>query len=276
MRPPADRSILDDIAMRRPWNLRVKAARARARLRLRRLETGVTVVIVNWNTGELTADVVKAVQHFSPLGTRVMLIDNGSSDDSRERFENWPRLTTRFLQRNAGHGVALDLGICWSRTDVTVALDSDAIPLRHGWLELAVDAIRDDGALLAGLRSRRGFVHPVYLAIDTAHFIRSRMSFQVHRDHPADGAIADEWGVNAWDTGELLTRVVPADRVRFVDPVPNRVAGLPGMTVGDVVYHHGGVSRGSDGCVSPGALTGWRHACEANGLVITDHVELVK
>lgn len=272
-RPPAERALLDDVAARRPWNIRVKATRLRSRVR--RIQPGVTVIIVNWNTGALTADVVTAVQHFSPPGTRVMLIDNGSTDDSRQRFENWPGLTTHFLPRNAGHGVALDLGVCWSRTAVTVALDSDAIPLRHGWLDPAVDAIREEGALLAGLRSRRGFVHPVYLAIDTVYFVRNKLSFQVHRDHPTNDGAADEWGVNAWDTGELLTRAIPKDRVKFVDPAPNRVPTLPGMTVGDVVYHHGGVSRASDGGVSHEALAGWRTACEANGLRITDHVELV-
>jgi hypothetical protein len=265
-RPPGDRSLLDDVAMRRPWNVRVKAARWRARLRVRRLRPGVTVIVVNWNTCDVTADVISAVQHFSPPGTELLLIDNGSTDASRGRFTGWPGIKTVFLRSNAGHGVALDLGVCWTRTKVAVALDSDAIPLRHGWLEPAVDPVRQGEALLAGLRSRRGFVHPVYLAVDTATFVRQKLSFQVHRDPQSDDGVADEWGVNAWDTGELMTPRVPADRVRFVDPAPNRAVGLPGMTVGDVVYHHGGVSRDGSGAVSAEAFTAWRVACDANGI----------
>ena len=87
-----------------------------------------------------------------------------------------------------------------------MTLDSDAIPLCRGWLDPVVGALRDGSALLAGLRSSRDFVHPVFLAVDTATFVRRKLSFQVHRDHP-DGA-PDRWGVNAWDTGELLTRAL--------------------------------------------------------------------
>lgn len=265
-RPPGERSLLDDLAMRRPWNMRVKAARWRARLRLHRLHTGITVIVVNWNTCDVTADVLRAVQHFSPPGTEVLLIDNGSTDASRDRFADWPGIRTVFLRSNAGHGVALDLGVCWVRTKVAVTLDSDAIPLRHGWLDPAVEPVSSGDAVLTGLRSSRGFVHPVYLAVDTAAFVRRKLSFQVHRDPHRGEGVVDQWGVNAWDTGELMTPQVPADRVLFVDPTPNRAEGLPGMTVGDVVYHHGGVSRDGSGTVSPESFAGWRAACDANGI----------
>ncbi len=83
-RPPAQRSFLDDIALHRPWNIAVKACRVVARLRTRSLKPGVTVVIVNWNTGRMVADVVRAVQHFSPTSTHILVCDNGSTDASVE------------------------------------------------------------------------------------------------------------------------------------------------------------------------------------------------
>jgi len=265
-RAPGDRSLLDDVAMRRPWNLRIKVARWGARIRLNRLSDGVTVIVVNWNTADVTADVIRAVQRFSPRGTEVLLIDNGSSDASRDRFQDWTGVKTVFLRDNAGHGAALDLGVCWARTRIAVTLDSDAIPLQHGWLEPAVESVESGVAVLAGTRSRRGFVHPMYLAVDTAAFVRQKLSFQVHRDPDRDEDATDQWGINAWDTGELMTMRVPADQVRFLERTPNRVPGLPGMTVGDVVYHHGGVSRDATGILSPESFAGWRAACRANGI----------
>jgi hypothetical protein len=263
-RAPWERSVLDDIAMRRPWNLRVKRARLAARLRVGRLDDGVTVIIVNWNTKDITADVVRAVQRLSPAGVRVLVVDNGSTDGSAAAFHDWPGITLMALRSNAGHGVALDLAVCASRTNVAVTLDSDAIPLCDRWLDQAVESVAAGRAVLAGLRSSRDFVHPVYSAVDTAAFVRRKLSFQVHRLPNLDGN--ERWGENAWDTGELMTSLLAPDEVVFVEPTENAAPGLPGMTTGGVVYHHGGVSRAVDGEVAADALEGWRAACRSLGV----------
>ena len=268
-RAPWDRSILDDIAMRRPWNLVVKASRLRGRIRLRSLRDGVTVVIVNWNTCEVTADVISAVQHFSPPDVRVLVVDNGSTDASVEMLRNRMGVETMFLHSNAGHGAALDIAVSSVRTRVAVTLDSDAIPLSLDWLEPAVAPVRSGRALLAGSRSSRNFVHPIYLAVDVAEFVRRNLSFQVHR-RPAFEGDTDRWGVNAWDTAELLTPRLPADRVVFVDTTPNPAKDLPGMTAGGVVYHHGGVSRTASGKVDADALAKWSATCAALGLAFLE------
>ena len=78
--------------MRRPWNLVVKLCRTRARLRVRRPENGVTVLIVNWNTRQLLLDVIDAVRRFSPAGTRVLVVDNGSGDGSIEALQAIPNV----------------------------------------------------------------------------------------------------------------------------------------------------------------------------------------
>lgn len=263
-RPPWERSLLDDVVARRPWNIVVRGAHmwARLRRRVRPLRDGVTVVVVNWNTREVTADVVRAVQRLSPAGTEVLVIDNGSSDGSRQLFRKWPKIRTMLLRWNAGHGVALDLGVCSSRTRITVVLDSDAIPLTAQWLEPAVEPIRSGNALLAGSRSKRNFVHPMYMAVDTTAFVDRRLSFQIHR--AAGVAPKDSvWGENSWDTAELMTPRIDPAKVVFVERTPNAVDGLPGMTAGDVVYHHGGVSRAADGGVADEALAEWRDACAA-------------
>lgn len=264
-RTPAQRSVLDDIVLTRPWNILVKALRLRARLRQSELEPGVTVIVVNWNTVEITSDVLRAVQRLSPAGTRVLLIDNGSTDGSRVRFEHWPGLDTVLLPSNAGHGAALDIGVLSVQTTVAVTLDSDAVPLRAGWLEPAVGPLLSGDALLAGVRSTRNFVHPVYLAIDTATFVRRRLSFQLHKTRRAPGE-PEDWGRNAWDTAELLIAHFEPTEVRFVEGSPNTVPGLRGGSVSDVVYHHGGVTLNNQDGVPDEVLTEWRDACRALGM----------
>jgi hypothetical protein len=267
-RSPGERSILDDMAVRRPWNLVVKAARSSARARLRWLRPGVTVIIVNWNTRDVTADVVRAVQRLSPPETRVLLIDNGSTDGSRELFRTWPGIRFVALPSNAGHGVALDLGVCLTRTVIAVTLDSDAIPLRTGWLEPATVPLLRCRAKLAGLQSSRGFVHPVYLAVDVETFVRRNLSFQVHRD-PSAAVDDEEYGVNVWDAAEWMFRSFAASEMCFVSSRLGVVDGSAGQQlVGDVVYHHGGLSRSQEGGVSPEGLAEWRRACR----VVRDNV----
>jgi hypothetical protein len=253
--------------MRRPWNLAVKASRrvGLARSLLGARADGVTVVIVSWNTKEVVADVIEAVRRFSPPSTAVLVVDNGSTDGTRALLRSWPGIRRILLPRNTNHGVALDIAMGQVATRVAVVLDSDAIPLGPGWLDPVVTPIESDQADLAGSRARRGFVHPMYLAVNVQELLREHWSFQVHvaPETPPEGRI---WGENAWDTAELLTPRLDPRRVTFVERTENAAPGLPGMTAGGVVYHHGGVSRVADGGATPAALASWRAACEALGV----------
>lgn len=268
VRSPGERSWLDDIAARRPWNLAVKAARRRAKLRLGRLSPGITVIIVSWNTREVTADTLGAVLRFSPPGTPVLVIDNASTDGSREMLRSFSGLRTLMLPVNVGHGLALDLGVCLSRTTVALTLDSDALPLRSDWLDAAAGPVLRGEVPLVGVRARRNFAHPFYLAVDVRTFVSRKLSFQVHRS-PAAERGREAWGTDAWDTGELMTVALRPDEVAFVERTDNAVSGLPGMTAAGVVYHHGGVSRAGDGSVTQDALDGWRLARQALGVDAT-------
>jgi hypothetical protein len=251
--------------MRRPWNVCVKLARTQARLRLRRRQDGVTVVIVNWNTKDMLADVLAAVHAYSPPEVRVLVVDNGSTDGSREMLRRDDSVATIFLWSNAGHGAALDLGVLAAKTSVAVTLDSDAIPFTDDWLTQIVEPVRHGHALLAGQRSSRDFVHPVYAAVDVNEFVRRGLSFQAHR---LPGLTEDtvQWGENAWDTGELMTTRLPATSVVFVEGTENPVSGLRGGTAGGVVYHHGGVTRMLDASSPGDALEEWTDACNRLGI----------
>jgi len=259
---PWDSSVVDDIADNRPWNLVVRALRCRARMRLRGLRPGSTVVIVNWNTAPLLRVVVPMVDARSSADVAVMVVDNGSSDDSVGYARSLgARVRCLRLPTNVGHAIALDIATLVCRTEVVVTLDSDAFPIDDGWLDVVRAPLRT-GAVVAGLRSSRSFVHPVFMAVDVAAFVRERLSFQLHRtDHPGEEEL---WGVNRWDTAELLSSRVGPERLGFLEPRPRRDLGLPGMTVGGVVYHHGGMSRDASGRqLTPAAIEGFERAVEA-------------
>ena len=241
---PWESSILDDLADKRPWNLLLKATRLCALFRLRSDERGaVTVLIVNWETAAETATTLAAVRRFSPPGTRMLVLDNASSDGSAERFRQLdPGLRVHRLPVNVGHPIAMDLGTHLARTELVVTLDSDAFPLGEGWLSPVVAPFDDPSVVLAGTTSKRGFVHPMYSCVRRSAFVRRRLSWQLWsvRDHDLDSLV---FGEERFDAGELMTPRLAPHEVVFLERTPNRVDGLPGMTVADCVYHHGGVTR---------------------------------
>lgn len=261
---PWHSTLREDLRDNRPWNIAFKAARELALLRVPFLSDGTTVVIVNWNTLPMLREVIDRVKLLGEPKTRILIVDNGSTDGSREWLRTQHDLQRLLLPVNVGHALGLDFAMCRVRTKVALTLDSDAFPLRKGWMLPALDPVREGRAVLAGLRSSRNFVHPVYLAMNTAAFLRRRLSFQLHY-LPTAFAEEKRWGENAWDTGELMTQRLRPSEVSFVERGPNLASGLPGMTVADVVYHHGGVTRlsGGFGPIEEIVITDWRAALES-------------
>jgi glycosyltransferase involved in cell wall biosynthesis len=227
----------------------VKATRLWARVRLPRdRRGGVTVLVVNWETGRETATTLSAVRFFSPPGTEILVIDNASHDGSVERFRRLdPTIRVVRLPTNVGHALALDLGIHLAATELVVTLDSDAFPLGQGWLEPVTAPFADPSVVIAGSASRRGFAHPMYSCVRREAFVKRKLSWQAWRAHERDL----EWGEGRFDAGELMTRRLRSEEVVLVPRSANRVDGLPGMTVADRVYHHGGVARAVAGMCEP-------------------------
>jgi hypothetical protein len=265
-RPPAwEADLADDLAFNRPWNVLIKALRIRARLAQRRLRRGETIIIVNWNTLPVLKDTLHAVRSLTSPDVKLMVVDNGSTDGSQDWLRTRDDIRLVALPENAGHAVALDIGVLLCRTETAITLDSDAVPLRADWLEQVLDPLRQEGVVLAGLRSSRDFVHPVFSALSVKEFVRRKLSFQVWQ---LPGIAQDEriWGENCWDTAELMTARLDEHEVVFVDRTPNPVSGLPGMTTGDVVYHHGGVTRATEETahdLTDSSYQGWREALES-------------
>ena len=95
--------------------------------------TGVSVVIVNYRTPELS--VVAAESALDDGAIRVVIVDNASGDGSAGTFRALPDSRLHVLEhdRNAGFGTAANLGAHEADGEVVVFLNSDA-RLRPGAL----------------------------------------------------------------------------------------------------------------------------------------------
>ena len=216
-------ALRDRIAINLHWRTLVPARFAWASRRQGRLVPGVTVCTVNYNGVEFLPHLVSAVRRFSPVGTRLLVVDNASADGSVRwlRDNHVPHIR---CHANLRHELGMQIAVLSARTEHVVILDVDAFPISEQWLPAVIEPLRK-GAKLAGVRTYREFVHPSYLALRTADFIASRASFRPGRD--SDGT---------WlEPAERMARTLqPAHYIEVQGPGP---AG--GQVYGDgLVFHN--------------------------------------
>jgi GT2 family glycosyltransferase len=87
----------------------------------------LSVIIVNWNRAD---DVTRAVQHLGGLNglcSDIIVVDNGSTDDSVERLRALGSIRLVTASANLGPAGARNLGIEAARNKYLFFLDSDAV-----------------------------------------------------------------------------------------------------------------------------------------------------
>lgn len=219
------------IAQMLGWHVARPLLRARAHRRAGALRPGgVTVVTVNWNSWDHLAVLIEVVMRRSPPDTEILVIDNGSVDESRDRLSAYPEVSAVMLPANLGHDLALDLGVLLSDSEYVVALDVDAFPLHDRWLEELLAPL-DAGARISGARLNREYVHPCCWAMRTARFVEQGHSFRADYQPRAPGRDA------SGDLGEFMSER-EAPHLHFFDPTSQRGPGDVGTVFGDLVYHN--------------------------------------
>jgi len=213
------------------WRVAVPALRARARRRLDRLQPGAaTVVTVNWSSWPFLKVLIEMVRRQSPANTRIIAVDNGSEDESRQRIRELPGVDGLLLPANVGHELAMDLGVLLAETEYVVGLDVDAFPLRDDWLEQLLAPL-SEGAQVSGARLNRSYVHPCCWAMRKARFIERGHSFRSHYVPRSEGRDA------SGDVGEAIS-TAEAPALRFFEPTSQRGPGDVGTVFGEIVYHN--------------------------------------
>lgn len=229
--PVSDRPAARKVAQILGWRIAVPALRARARRRLGRLQPGAaTIVTVNWNSWPHLEVLIDVVRRRSPVGTRIIAVDNGSVDGSRGRIAAAEGVRGLLLPANVGHELAMDLGVLLAETEFVVALDVDAFPLHDDWLERLLAPL-SDGAQVAGARLNREYVHPCCWAMRKARFVEQSHSFRAHYVPRSEGRDA------SGDVGEEIS-AAEAPNLHFFEVTSQRGPGDVGTVFGDLVYHN--------------------------------------
>ena len=112
---------------------------------------GVSIVIVNFNAREYIFKLLGSVRGFikyEPL--EVIVIDNFSTDGSREELQRCEWFKYIKEESNITHGPALHRGILESKHEYVLTLDADTLILKEGLIERFLDAVRQDNVFAAG------------------------------------------------------------------------------------------------------------------------------
>jgi glycosyltransferase involved in cell wall biosynthesis len=213
------------------WLTLVPALRLRSRRRLPQLRPGaVTIVTVNWNSSRYLEVLLRLVRRRSPPSTCILVVDNGSTDDSRALLARHTDVDVVELPLNVGHELALDIGFLQTDTEYVVALDVDAFPLHDRWLDELLAPL-SAGYEISGARLNREYVHPCCLAMRTERFVQRKHSFRSHYqprvgDQDASGDVGEEMSLRE------------AGRLFLFEPTSQRGPGDVGTVFGEFVYHN--------------------------------------
>lgn len=107
----------------------------------------VSVIIVNYNTKQMTLDCINSIfEKTFDVDFEVILVDNNSTDGSREVFDSDSRIKYFYLNENLGFGKANNYGFERAVGEYVFCLNSDTILLNNAIFEFFKFA-KDSGHL---------------------------------------------------------------------------------------------------------------------------------
>ncbi|MEW6048922.1 MAG: glycosyltransferase, partial [Bacillota bacterium] len=122
----------------------------------------VRVVVVNWNQWRTTVGTLQALERIEYPRFEVVVVDNGSSDDSADRLAAWlasrPGMSLTRLPENRGFAGGVNAGILagmaraaeTARADYFWLLNNDAVPEPSALGHLVMALEQDSSAAAAG------------------------------------------------------------------------------------------------------------------------------
>jgi glycosyltransferase involved in cell wall biosynthesis len=108
----------------------------------------ITVLITTYNYGQFVEQAVDSVlaQEFPPERVQILVVDDGSTDDTTERVKKYGARVEYFHKPNGGQASALNFGFARARGEIIALLDADDFCL-PGKLARIAEAFEQNPAL---------------------------------------------------------------------------------------------------------------------------------
>ncbi|MDJ0593517.1 MAG: glycosyltransferase [Pleurocapsa sp. MO_226.B13] len=85
----------------------------------------VSVIICNYNYGRFISQAIDSVLNQTYKNFELIVVDDGSTDNSRQVIESYNTQIIALFQKNAGQGAAFNTGIAEAKGELICFLDSD-------------------------------------------------------------------------------------------------------------------------------------------------------
>jgi glycosyltransferase involved in cell wall biosynthesis len=108
----------------------------------------ITVLITTYNYGQFIEEAIDSVlsQDFQLEKVQILVVDDGSTDDTSERVKKYGSRVEYFYKLNGGQASALNFGFAHARGEIIALLDADDLFL-PGKLARLAEAFKKDPAL---------------------------------------------------------------------------------------------------------------------------------
>jgi len=133
------------------------------------------VVIPAWNAWETTRTCLEALKETLGPHDTVIVVDNGSRDETPHGLQSFPWVKVITLPENQGFAGGCNAGARAAEAEVIVFLNNDTIPF-GAWLRDIRGAFRDSAVAAAGPRSNA--VSGVQLVREVSYDSRDRSSIE--------------------------------------------------------------------------------------------------
>jgi N-acetylglucosaminyl-diphospho-decaprenol L-rhamnosyltransferase len=183
----------------------------------------LTVVITNWETPDYTIRSATAVIDDGVPANRIVVVDNGSRDDSVSRFEReLPDCRLVVLPENVGFARAANAGVAALDGSAYLIVNNDAFVHRPGSIQRMLDAFADErvGIVVPRLLNPDRTLQPTVKPLDTPAVSLARATglsrlipnrwqprWSTHWDHRSSRV------VSAADGAVLLVRAEPWEQL---------------------------------------------------------------
>jgi glycosyltransferase involved in cell wall biosynthesis len=131
----------------------------------------VDILISNHNYGEYLEDAIESARSQTHPNVKVVVVDDGSTDDSRDRLRRYGDRVEIVLKENGGQASAFNAGMARAHGDLVIFLDSDDVLCQHAAAAVA-DVFAADPAL-SRVQFRLAVIdaagHPTGVTKPTAH-----------------------------------------------------------------------------------------------------------
>lgn len=157
----------------------------------------IDIVCVNWNSGAQLRICVDSILNFGAgIVGKIIVVDNGSTDNSIQSIENLPNINIISAGENLGFGRACNLGARTAVSDYLLFLNPDA-EIHQGTLQISLAYMQEPSNAKVGicgvkLLDRNGHVARGCARFPTAVSMTAKV-IGIDRVFPRLGFVMREW-----------------------------------------------------------------------------------